>query len=425
MSKNSLRPSTIQAPEDQNHSNVNLNLSPNPKTYKYPVSRSESKAQIKFTPELAVTIEADGDEIAAPSIEEKTPAEVINRSLQKKTITEELLAIIDSTSEFSSNNALKKLFSEVVQFRDEFDEGFRQSAAKYVESSNYGQLNKLLKIFKQSETSIIHKEKIAEALGNGIDAFIHQKDPMSRSAILFDSENNALFLQSEPLKGSQNLCEDFEKMKDDNKKIRKPIKGLYEAIIIRMFLGDPVISMNNMAFVEEEDHCRVGNINFSSSFTFQHQDISQQGFTADNLLKKIQEVANSFKYFNRSSVYDDFLNNSNPAEIEETLKKIVNLKGEDLQRLTDQLAGADKQAIPQELRDQYLAKLKASHDAFAAVFHHKNKVEENPGAAAPAPAIGQETKSAAADVVAENPVPAATIHLPQTAKTSHISVSKR
>jgi hypothetical protein len=138
----------------------------------------------------------------------------------------------------------------------------------------------------------------------------------------------------------------------------KPIKGIYEAIIVRLFLGDfpGDIKLGNMLVVENPEYYQIENIDFGNIMVNAYK-LDDKILEPLNLINTISEITTSLTegddFYSKS-----FLKIADASEINTTIKDISELKDEDLIDIVnnlDQLKNSEgSNLVLQEQKEIYL-----------------------------------------------------------------------
>jgi len=229
------------------------------------------------------------------------------------------------------------------------------------------------KIFPVIE-EVMLREKLTEALCGEVNRLVTQREETPKTRILHDSRNDKLYIQSKFLTKSVDLLEFSMGLLDKENKeprIEKPIKGLYESIIIRLFLGDNLtdIKLANMLIVDRGDHYQVENIDFGNALTANYSHFILEEFTSVDLLLKIKGMSEQMDR-NELQIFNMLFKAADPSEIKPTMDKIANLKDEDLSAIVANLSAVKdnnkEELVSKQLQDQYLENFQERREVFAA-----------------------------------------------------------
>jgi hypothetical protein len=169
---------------------------------------------------------------------------------------------------------------------------------------------------------IISQEKPIAVICNYVDRLITQRD---------ESQSAASNLQDSLIEDYQN---EFYALKT------KPMKGLYEAIMIKLFLGcDPNnISFDSMNLVNKDDHYQVENANLGKALTKAY-NLSVGSLTPQKLIQSISDMTlitqNNPEH---AQILGTILMRAcSSDEIVQTASKISQLQDKDLQGIVGML----------------------------------------------------------------------------------------
>jgi len=297
--------------------------------------------------------------------------------LNKKTATESILARINSTNKPAYSDFFriiyfcelhkvpKQLIDKVVKDIDE-----HYTKHPFLITNN--------ECFKKIVAETALKEKIAEVLGGELNRLIDGEKADPKTRILHKAEDDSFSVMSKILPKSKDLFDAYQDLG------QRPVKKLYAAIIIRLFLGDnPAdIKLENMLLYKSVDKngakCfKVCNIDFGSCFTKDHNNFLANNFKSSDFFDKIGEFGlkgNESLKGNMSELLGRHLSQREiNDEIQDTFKKIADLRDEDLQCIVDKLSQIkDKEGaelVSPEMRAQYLEKIKNNRTHFCDVYH--------------------------------------------------------
>lgn len=289
-----------------------------------------------------------------------------------------------------------KIFEKITELKKQFRKEYELESP---DSTNEARRQKKLGELCQQVTEIfdanirpllghvILHEKINEVLGGVTNAFLSESPSTPKTREVYMPQDRSFFSISAfattpdaydfliGIPEKKAIDETKSAANIDRSTIQKPIKGLYEAIIIRLFLMDNSfdIKLENMLVIDRGNHYRIENIDFGNSFHTDHRHwIEKNGFTNRTLLWMINEVDKDLRKKDRK-LYD-FLKNhiekEAAKEIEATLKKIASLSDRELDSLTRTMFAMNKECelVTEETRMKYLTLLKGNRDLFAAQY---------------------------------------------------------
>jgi len=230
---------------------------------------------------------------------------------------------------------------------------------------------------KKLINDIISKEKSAEVLGCKIDGQLETR--MRETVMSFDPSTNIFSLKYRNLLPGNNF---FNILNNNPEIIDKPIRGVFQAAIIQLFLMSP-LKISNMRICDKGDHFLVGNVNFDHCFTMQNASHLQQRPTPEYLLDILTRRKEEFIDHDlaRTIIFngaDSSQRQEAKKEIEQTIKNIANLRDEDLQGFVDEMAQIKDQngkaLIPEDGIKKYLQILKDSREFFRQMKNEKGEL---------------------------------------------------
>jgi len=326
--------------------------------------------------------------------------------LELKNVEADVLAVIARNLVFEIYQFQKRVYKEHPQAA-EIERIYKEVAASYeifkklkqygeshqgfinARSNIMGKAEELRNLVPNLAYNLVLSEKFATIFAGEVNRFIAGENaPKVRG--LYDPETKEIMAITRLSDNDQNLS-DFVKgvfhksRRSPTITMAKPIKGLYNSILIRLFLGgkdEDIKPENFVIFSIKGSECyEVRNINLGNAFKNNYRPYLEKGVTPERILGLLTEVRQQKGGPEHSPLYRMLSENSKDAqaEITQTLKQIAELKDADLQHLADNLStdklGAVDAAAVDAIKNRYLEILKENRDCFAKLYRGPDLLE--------------------------------------------------